>query len=72
MMLYSEPIYLLSFYLLQVRHRNMEFEYDTQQRLPLNIAPQVCYLYIIVLVIIAPGVIYHVVVGLMPSRGDPL
>ncbi|XP_071173703.1 uncharacterized protein [Mytilus edulis] len=27
----------------QVRHRNMEFEYDTQQRLPLNIAPQTDY-----------------------------
>ncbi|XP_071173715.1 uncharacterized protein [Mytilus edulis] len=26
-----------------VRHRNMEFEYDTQQRLPLNIAPQTDY-----------------------------
>ncbi|XP_063418936.1 uncharacterized protein LOC134701723 isoform X10 [Mytilus trossulus] len=27
----------------KVRHRNMEFEYDTQQRLPLNIAPQTDY-----------------------------
>lgn len=44
-MLFVQYTYVILYYITikQVRHRNMEFEYDAQQRLPLNIAPQVSY-----------------------------